>query len=70
MKELIDQIAQTTGISQQHAQQAAQTAIAFVKSKLPPSIAGQLDGLIGGGVSGEAGGGMAQKLSGALSGKS
>jgi hypothetical protein len=55
MNELINLIVQKTGISQENAQKAAQAAIDFVKSKLPPAIAGQVDAVLAGDMSGIAG---------------
>jgi hypothetical protein len=55
MNELINLIVQKTGISQENAQKAAQTAIDFVKSKLPAPIAGQVDAVLAGDMSGMAG---------------
>ena len=42
MEQLIDLIGQKTGISQENAQKAAQTAIDFLTSKLPPALTGQV----------------------------
>ncbi len=54
MEQLIDLIVQKTGISQENAQKAAQTAIDFLKSKLPPALAGQVDAALAGDTSGMA----------------
>ncbi|PYV46564.1 MAG: hypothetical protein DMG94_09355 [Acidobacteria bacterium] len=51
MSELVSQIAQRTGISEDKARQAAEVAINFFKSKLP-GVGGQLDGVLHGGASG------------------
>ena len=51
MNELVSQIAQRTGISEDKARQAAEVAINFFKSKLP-GVGGQLDGVLHGGASG------------------
>ena len=48
MDELIAQVSQRTGLSHEQAQQAVQTVLDFVKSRLPAPIAGQIDGLLGG----------------------
>jgi hypothetical protein len=55
MNELINIIVQKTGISQEHAQKAAQAAIEFIKGKLPAPIASQLDAVLAGDMSGLAG---------------
>ena len=55
MNELVNLIVQKTGMSQEQAQKAAQTAVDFIKSKLPPQIAGQVDALLAGDMSGLAG---------------
>jgi nucleoid DNA-binding protein len=46
MDELIAQITQRTGISEQQARGAAETVIDFLEQKLPAPIAGQVRGLI------------------------
>lgn len=48
MDELIKLVQQKTGISEQQAQTAVKTVIDFVKSKLPPQLASQVDGVISG----------------------
>jgi hypothetical protein len=55
MNELINMIVQKTGISQEQPQKAAQAAIEFIKGKLPPSIASQVDAALAGDMSGIAG---------------
>lgn len=72
MNELINQIVQRTGISQENAQKAAQAAIDFIKSKLPAPIAGQVDAVLAGdmsGIAGQAGEMLKGKLGGAFGGK-
>jgi hypothetical protein len=49
MDELIKQIQQRTGIDEAQARGAADTVLGFLKERLPPPIAGQIDGIIGGG---------------------
>jgi hypothetical protein len=69
MNELVNLIVQKTGISQENAQKAAQTAIDFLKSKLPAPIAGQVDAVLAGdmsGIAGQAGEMLKGKLGGAL----
>ena len=63
MEELIGQIVQRTGISEEHARQAAEVALTFVKSKLPEPLAAQIDGLVAGQT---AGGGLGGMLGGLL----
>jgi hypothetical protein len=55
MDELIRQVVERTGISEQQARGAVETVLGFVKNRLPEPLAGQLDGLVGG-ASGAAGG--------------
>ena len=72
MNELINLIVQKTGISQENAQKAAQTAIDFLKTKLPAPIAGQVDAVLAGdmsGVAGQAGEMLKGKLGGAFGGQ-
>jgi hypothetical protein len=60
---------QKTGISQENAQKAAQTAIDFLKTKLPAPLAGQVDAVLAGdmsGIAGQAGEMLKGKLGGAL----
>jgi hypothetical protein len=49
MDELIKLVSQKTGLPQDKAQVAVDTVINFLKQKLPPSIAGQLDTVLKGG---------------------
>jgi len=56
MQKLVDLVVAKTGLSQDQAQAAVQTVVDHIKSKLPPSIAGQVDALIegdGSGIEGE-----------------
>jgi hypothetical protein len=53
MDELTKLIVSKTGISEAHARLAVETVVAYLKTKLPGPIAGQLDSLMqGGGLSG------------------
>ena len=52
MKELINIIVQKTGISQENAQKSVQVTFGFLKTKLPPPLAGQLDSFLSEGTSG------------------
>ncbi len=47
MDELVNQITQRTGISQNQAQQAVQVTVNFLKQRLPPQIASQVENFIG-----------------------
>ena len=67
MNELISQIAQRTGIGEDKARQAAETAISFLKTKLP-GVGNQLDSRRQGGGIGEKTGGMAEKVKDGLGG--
>jgi len=49
MNELIDQVCQRTGLSQEKAQEAVDTVLGYLKKKLPGPIASQLDSSIAGG---------------------
>ena len=57
MDELVKQVAQIVGISEEMAKTAVDTVLGFLKDKLPGPIASQIDGLLGGGgIAGQAGG--------------
>ena len=45
-KTLVQLIQERTGISEQQAEQAVDTVVAFLKEKLPEPLAGQLDTLV------------------------
>jgi hypothetical protein len=49
MDELIKLVAQKTGLPADKAMVAVDTVVKFLKSKLPPSIAGQIDAILAGG---------------------
>jgi hypothetical protein len=49
MDELIKLVAKKTGLPPDKAKVAVDTVINFLKTKLPPNIAGQLDALLAGG---------------------
>jgi len=49
MDELVKLVAQKTGIPQDKAKVAVDTVMNFLKKKLPPTIAGQLDTIMAGG---------------------
>ncbi len=48
MDELIKQVAQKVGISEEQAKQAVTQVVAFLKQKLPAPIASQIDSVLGG----------------------
>jgi hypothetical protein len=64
MDQLIKQVVERTGISEDQARTAVQTVLGFVKDRLPAPIASQVDSVVGGG----AGGGLAEKAGDALGG--
>ena len=49
MDELIKLIQEKTGIPEEQARTAAETAINFIKERLPEPIRGQVDGFLAGG---------------------
>jgi len=49
MDELVELVAERTGISEELARTAVETVIGFLKEKLPDPIAGQIDSLLSGG---------------------
>ncbi len=49
MDELIKQVAQKVGISEDQAKQAVMQVVAFLKQKLPAPIASQIDSVLAGG---------------------
>ncbi|HVF45743.1 MAG TPA: hypothetical protein VM936_22135 [Pyrinomonadaceae bacterium] len=69
MEELIKQVTERTGISEQQARGAVETVLGFLKNRLPEPLSGQLDGLVGG-AAGAAGGiaGAAGDVLGGLGG--
>ncbi len=49
MDELVQLVAQKTGLSQDQARAATQVVIDFLKSRLPAPVASQIDGVLKGG---------------------
>lgn len=49
MDELVNLVAQKTGLPKDTAKIAVETVLNFLKQKLPPALAGQVDGLLSGG---------------------
>jgi hypothetical protein len=66
MEELINLVSQKTGLPQDKAKLAVDTVIGFLKKKLPPAIAGQLDTVLAGG---SLPGDITKSLGGLLGGK-
>lgn len=67
MDELVKQVAQRTGISEDNARTAVTTVLGFLKDKLPAPIASQIDNVVGGsGESGGVGGDIASAVGGLL----
>ncbi|MEY4580599.1 MAG: hypothetical protein RL701_5302, partial [Pseudomonadota bacterium] len=57
MDELVQLVAQKTGLPPEAAKLAVETVVGFIKTRLPQPIAAQIDGLLaGGGVAGALGG--------------
>lgn len=68
MEDLIKQVTEKAGISEDQAKSAVSTVLDFLKTKLPAPIAGQIDNLMGGGSSAAGGiGGIAAKVGGLFS---
>jgi hypothetical protein len=66
MEELINQVAQRTGLAPDKARTAVETVLNFAKTRLPAPIATQLESaLAGGGSGGGGGGGFAEAAKGA-----
>ncbi|MBS1797999.1 MAG: DUF2267 domain-containing protein [Acidobacteria bacterium] len=66
MDQLVNTVAEKTGLSPEQAKAAAEAVIGFLKDKLPAPIAGALDGAIGG--EGSGGGGVLDSLGGMFGG--
>ncbi|MGH9932992.1 MAG: hypothetical protein ACREA9_27720 [Pyrinomonadaceae bacterium] len=65
MEDLIKQVTEKAGISEDQAKSAVSTVLDFLKTKLPAPIAGQIDNLMSGGSSAAGGiGGLASKVGG------
>jgi len=64
MDQLINMVAQRTGISEDKARTAVDTVVGFLKERAPAALSGQIDSLVSGG-QGQGGGmgsGIAAKL--------
>ncbi len=46
MDQLVQQVVQRTGLPEAQAREAVQTVVDFIKQKLPPPIAAQVDGFL------------------------
>ncbi|MPY88335.1 MAG: hypothetical protein GEU99_10450 [Luteitalea sp.] len=74
MEELVALVAKKAGIGDDKARTAVESVVAFIKGRMPESMAGQLDGLIAGGAASKATdvtaklGGLASGLTGGLGG--
>ena len=70
MDELIKQVSERTGISEDKARTAVDTVVGFLKQRLPAPIAGQVDNALnsGAGALGGAGGAIADKAGDVLGG--
>jgi hypothetical protein len=66
MDQLIKQVVERTGISEDQARTAVQTVLGFVKDRLPAPIASQVESVVGGGAGG--GEGLAGKAGDVLGG--
>jgi uncharacterized protein (DUF2267 family) len=62
MDELITQVTKKAGITEAQAKVAVETVMTYLKTKLPPQLAGQLDALVKGGDPAD----LAKSLSGLL----
>jgi uncharacterized protein (DUF2267 family) len=67
MQQLIQQVAQRTGVSEDKAQAAVDTVVGYLKDHLPGPVASQLDNAMSG-ESGEQGGGLMGKAKGMFGG--
>ena len=62
MDELIQQVAQRTGLAPDKARTAVDTVLGFLKNKLPGPVAGQLDSALSG--KGDGSGGAGKQMGG------
>jgi hypothetical protein len=69
MDELIKQITERTGISEDQARGALDTVVGFLKQRLAEPAAGYIDTALGGQQAGNALGGIANSLGGLLGGE-
>jgi hypothetical protein len=64
MEELVNQIAQRTGISADKARTAVDTVVGYLKERLPDPVASQLDSVVSGKATGGGFSDAAQSLGG------
>jgi septal ring factor EnvC (AmiA/AmiB activator) len=64
MDELVELVAEKTGLPEEMAKIAVETVIGYLKGKLPGPVAGQIDNLLGGAGGGQDLGGVAKGLGG------
>lgn len=67
MDELVTTLCQKTGLPEDKAREAADTVVNFIKSKLPESIRGQVDGLLAG--EGSSGSSISERVGGMFGNK-
>jgi uncharacterized protein (DUF2267 family) len=70
MDELVKQVSQKTGLSEEKAREAVNTVVGFLKERLPGPIAGQVDNVLNqaGGTIANVGGTVLDKAGDALGG--
>lgn len=64
MDELVNQVSAKTGVDPETVRKVVQSTAEFVKGKLPPQYAGQVDSLLSGQGGGSLLGGLGDKLGG------
>lgn len=69
MDEIVNQVAQRTGLAPDKARTAVETVVNVLKSRLPAPIASQLDAAVSGKAGGGGAGDIAQNLGGMFGGK-
>ncbi len=68
MEELIRQVTQRAGISEEQARTAVTTVLGHLKNSLPAAVSGQLEGFLGGAGGAQGGGGSLADQAGNLVG--
>ncbi len=66
MDELVNLVSQKTGLSKDQSKAAVDTVIGYLKTRLPPPVAGQIDALLSGGDPSKGLGDVAKGLGGLL----
>ena len=64
MEELVRQVAERTGISEEQARTAVQTVLGYLQNNLPAGISQQIGGLLGGAGGGGVAGGVGDLVGG------